>query len=83
MEWLKQVAEFLWAVINNWAGYTTGGLIVALLWLWSTLRQVPISRKVGIAVAILFLFFAAFNAWRKLYVENEIARSRGSLMLKV
>jgi hypothetical protein len=61
----KELGEFLWAVITNWAGYTTGGLIVALLWLWSTLRQVPISRKVGMAVSVGFLFIAFFTAWQE------------------
>src|SRR6266496_3760418 len=65
MEWISELGAFLWAVVNNWAGYTTGGVVVALLWLWSTLKQVPISRKVGIVVASIFLFFAVFNAWRE------------------
>src|SRR2546430_5234331 len=65
MDWFKDLLEFLWAVINNWAGYATGGLVVALLWLWSTLRQVPISRKIGIVIAVVFLFVAFFNAWRE------------------
>jgi hypothetical protein len=67
MDVLKEFGEFLWAVATNWAGYTTGGLVVALLWLWSTLRQVPISRKIGTIVAIAFLVLAFFNAWRDKY----------------
>src|SRR6266496_4592186 len=65
MEWISELGAFLWAVINNWAGYTTGGVVVALLWLWSTLKQIPISRKFGIGIALIFLFFAIFNAWRE------------------
>jgi hypothetical protein len=64
MMFVRELGEFLWAVINNWAGYATGGLIVALVWLWSTVKQGPVSRKFGIGLAILFLFFAVFNAWR-------------------
>lgn len=65
MEWLKELREFLWAVVTNWAGYATGGIAVAVIGLWSTLHQSPISRKIGIAVALIFLFFALFNAWRQ------------------
>jgi hypothetical protein len=71
MDYLKQFGEFSWAVLNNWAGYTTGGVVVALIWLWSTLQQVPISRQMGIAVALTFLFFAFFNAWRDQYKRSH------------
>jgi hypothetical protein len=64
MDYINDIGRFLWAVINNWAGYTTGGVLVALLWLWTTFRQIPLSRKIGIGVAVIFLFFAVFNAWR-------------------
>ena len=59
--------HLLWAVINNWAGYTTGGLIVALLWFWSALKQQPLSRRLSIALAVGFLAFAVFSAWREQY----------------
>jgi hypothetical protein len=62
-EFIGNLVEFLWAVINNWAGYATGGLIVALVWLWSTLKQKPVPRKIGVILAIVFLFVAFFNAW--------------------
>ena len=65
MEWIRELGEFLWAVVNNWAAWTTGGVVVALLWLWSTLRQIPISRKIGVIIALLFLFLSFFNAWRE------------------
>jgi hypothetical protein len=68
---MEDFLRFLWAVANNWAGYTTGGLVVALLWLWSTLKQVPISRKTSIAVAVMFLIFAFFNAWRGQYLRTK------------
>jgi hypothetical protein len=74
MDYLRDMVLFLWSVLNNWAGYATGGVIVALVWLWSTLRQKPPSRNVGIGLAIFFLFFAFFNAWRDQYVKvlNQI-----------
>jgi hypothetical protein len=39
MDILKEIGIYLLAVIDNWAGYCTGGVIVALLWFWSTLKQ--------------------------------------------
>jgi hypothetical protein len=78
MDYLKELGEFSWAVINNWAGYATGGLVVALIWLWSTLKQIPISRKLGITLALIFLFFAFFNAW-----HNQYSRSHPGFVLQI
>lgn len=64
METIKELQDFLWAVFNNWAGYTTGGVIVALVSLWSTLKQKTIPRKLGVVLGVIFLFLAFFNAWR-------------------
>lgn len=45
---------------------------MATLALWTIFRQQPISRKVSIALSILFLGFAVFNAWREqLQLKNE------------
>lgn len=66
--YLRDLFEFLWAVINSWAGYSTGGVAVALLSLWSILGRVQYSRRFGIALAEFFLFLAFFNAWR---VEHQ------------
>ena len=71
-DFFPDLGRFLWAVITNWAAYATGGVIVALLWLWSTLRESPVSKKVGIGVALVFLFFAFFNAWRQQYVKTKV-----------
>jgi hypothetical protein len=57
--------EFLKAVVINWAAYATGGIVVATLGLWSTVRQIPISRKIGIVAALFFLLVAFFHAWRE------------------
>jgi hypothetical protein len=79
MLFFRELGVFLWAVLTNWAGYATGGVVVGLAWLWSTLSQVPLSRKFGILLAAVFLFLAVFNAWRDqrervTSKEAEIAR---------
>lgn len=69
-EWFGDLLEFFWAVINSWAGYATGGIIVALVWLWSTVFSIPVSRRTGIGLAVFFLVMAFFNAWRKQFRQR-------------
>jgi hypothetical protein len=83
MEICREIGTFLWEVINSWAGYTTGGLIVALLWLWSTLKQKPTPRLLAIGVAILFLLSAFFNAWRSQYdARNAVEKDKQAALEK-
>jgi hypothetical protein len=77
MEFIRVLSTFLWAVVDNWAGYCTGGVMMALLWLWSMLKTQPIPRKVGIGVALLFLLLAFFNAWRDQY--DRVAKLTGQI----
>ena len=69
---ISDIFQFIWAVINNWAGYATGGLLVALVWVWSVWKDKPTPRAVLLALAGLFLFFAFFKAWddQRLLVEE-------------
>lgn len=71
--YIADFLRFLWAVINTWAGYTTGGIVMALLWFWSTLKSATIPRGVGITLALVFLLVAFFSAWREQYRRAEIA----------
>lgn len=70
--WVLDFLEFIRAVISQWAVYATGGIIVAFLWLWSTLLDTPPSKKVNIGIALFFLFLAVFHAWRKQYRQRLI-----------
>ena len=67
MEWLKEIGVFLWAVLNNWAGYVTGGLVIALIFLWTTLKQKALSRTTWIVIVSMFFSWAVFSAWREQY----------------
>jgi hypothetical protein len=76
--YLQDFLTFLWAVITNWAGYATGGVIVALVALYTLVKEVPIPKKVGIAIALFFLLLAIFTAWR-----NEYLKTRPGLIVTV
>jgi hypothetical protein len=68
---LRDFGVFVWAVLTNWAGFATGGILVALVWLWGTLNKVPVSRKIGLGLALIFLVMALFKAWRDQYMKNK------------
>jgi hypothetical protein len=66
---VSDVLTFIWAVFNNWAGYATGGIIVASVSLWQLLRKKPLARdltkKIGIGLSLLFLCMALFKSWNE------------------
>jgi len=64
MDLLSDLLSFICAVVNSWAGYATGGVIMALVAFWAMFRQKQVPRSMGIGLAIIFLFFAFFHAWR-------------------
>lgn len=67
MEMFNHIGSFLWAVCTNWAGYSTEGIIVALVAFWHSLRNKPVSRWLAITLALLFLFVAFLKAWDDQY----------------
>lgn len=69
----SELSRFCWAVINNWAGYSTGGIVVATAAFWHILRDVPMSRRFGLGLAVVFLFMAFFKAWRDQYRSRIMA----------
>lgn len=76
MGWISEIGQFLRAVLNNWAGYSTGGIIVAVVALWHLLKNQPISRKLGIGLAMFFFFLSFFKAWQDQYHRaNELQAS--------
>jgi hypothetical protein len=62
---LRDWAEFLQTVANNWAGYATGGFIVATVWAWFVWKDKPVPRIVGIVLVFLFLFLAFKKSWQE------------------
>jgi hypothetical protein len=60
---MHEVVKFAWAVLTNWAGYVTSGLIAALLVGYSYWKNKPMPKFFLIMFAVLFLFMAFFKAW--------------------
>jgi hypothetical protein len=74
MAWLKDVLPFLGAVISHEAELLTGGIIMAVITLWSVAKQKQVPRKLMLLIAGVFLFFACFQAWRDERVEKNNLR---------
>jgi hypothetical protein len=77
MGWLYDLVVYSMSVVNNWAGYSTGGLIIALLWLRSVLQpNWKASKRFGLTLISLFLFLASFQAWREQHQRAAAAETR-------
>jgi hypothetical protein len=70
---MSDVLEFAWAVVNNWAGYATGGLVVATFWLFFVWKDKQMPRTLGFTLAGIFLLMAFFKAWKE---QRQNVRSR-------
>src|SRR5947209_1688863 len=80
MPWINEVGQFLWAVINNWAGYSTGGIIVAVVALWHLMKSQPIPRKLGLGLAAFFFFLSFFKAWQDQYHRANEAELKAKIL---
>lgn len=81
---MRDFFGFLLAVLNNWAGYATGGMIVATIALYFMWKDRPMGRTIGLGLSVLFLFMAFFKAWKdqKSLVDNaqkEVQKVIGQL----
>jgi hypothetical protein len=68
-----QFVKWLWAVMNHWEVFVTGGIITAILEAWNRLgpAQYEFPRKWYVVLVLLYIFFAAFLAWRDEYVRAQ------------
>jgi hypothetical protein len=79
---VSDLLEFLWAVINNWAGYATGGLIVASAWLFFAAKDRQMPKNIALALAASFLFMAFFKAWKDKKDSAEVQRTENTRLQK-
>ncbi|MDB6110582.1 MAG: hypothetical protein JWR69_2332 [Pedosphaera sp.] len=71
MQSARDILAWLQAVLNNWAGYSTGGLVVAVIGFWQVCADKPMLRGTGLALSGLFLIMASFKAWKELLDKNR------------
>jgi hypothetical protein len=76
---MPDIITFLWDVANNWAGYSTGGLLVATLALWYSWRDKVMPRKIALVLAGGFLIIAIYKTWHDQYAENQVGRESGTV----
>jgi hypothetical protein len=63
----RELCLFLHDVVCSWAGYSTGGVVLALVGLWLMWRGKHMSRKWYFLLSGAFLFTAFFVAWQTRY----------------
>jgi hypothetical protein len=77
VHWFGDLWTYIWAVVNNWAGYATGGLIVASLALRQWLQpDWKASKKSGILLVSVSLFLATFQAWKDQHARADNAEAK-------
>jgi hypothetical protein len=79
---LSTIPEFIAEVLTSWAGYLTGGVIMAAWWVWERRFDAIPWKYVRFAI-VGFLLVAFFSAWyekreafSKAHSELEVARGK-------
>ena len=73
MEPHHHVWLYLLEMVNNWAGYFTGGIIIAVFTVWLAWRGKVMTRKILIGLTILFFIMGSYKAWEDQYERAEAA----------
>jgi len=76
-----RILQFIWCVLNNRAGYVTGGLLVGAVTFYFMWRDKPAPRNVMFVLCVFALLLAFYKAWDDQYRENQVGRDAGSLFL--
>ncbi len=77
MDWRTEIVSYIWAVINNWAGYLTGGIAVALIAVRSWLQPAwKPSRRFALMLVSFFLFLSSFQAWKEQFEKAHTLEAR-------
>jgi archaellum component FlaF (FlaF/FlaG flagellin family) len=67
------ILEFIWSIIDNWAGYFTGGVIIAVITIWLTWKGQVMTRKILILISVCFFLMAIYKAWEQQYERADLA----------
>jgi hypothetical protein len=65
---MLDILTWLWAVLNNWAGYLTGGLLIASATFWAIWKDRPVPRTALLILSGLFLVMALYKAWQDKHI---------------
>ncbi|MFN7928596.1 MAG: hypothetical protein U0Y68_11730 [Blastocatellia bacterium] len=63
-ELLHDILLFIYAVLTSLAGYLTGGLVIAAMFIYERIKNKPISMRTFWVGLVIFLFVSFFSAWR-------------------
>jgi hypothetical protein len=77
-----EIWQFVWAVSNNWAGYFTGGFIIAAVTFWLAWRKRAMTRRILISLSVLFFIMGCFKAWQQQWRQRRQAQTLSSGYLK-
>jgi hypothetical protein len=72
---LTEILRYAWALLNNWAGYTTGGLITAVVATWLAWKERKMTHKILICLSALFFIMAGFKAWEDVREKQRAAET--------
>jgi len=61
---LSDIGTFLWGVLSHWQAYMTGGIVMAVLFIYERLWNKTVSTRTVVWGIIAFFIAAFFMAWR-------------------
>jgi hypothetical protein len=73
MDLLRDFWEWVLAVLENWHGYVSGGVLAFGLEISDRLWDWKPSKKIFIGILASGLLWSIFSAWREQYLKNELA----------
>jgi hypothetical protein len=73
---LADVWQFIIAVSSNWAGYATGGTIVASAWLYYSWKDTAMPRIIALSLCFIFQCMAVFKAWEDKNRDLELLKAK-------
>ena len=77
---LRDLGTWFLRLTTAWAGFTTGGFLVAVLGTFSLWKDKPVPRDIGASFAILFFLMACFKVWRDEKIRaDDVAKALTTL----
>jgi hypothetical protein len=71
MEGCREVGRFLVATVNHWVTLVTGGIVTALVFLYTKWRNQDLEPGSYLSLLGIFVVIASFLAWRDQYRKGQ------------